>query len=316
MDELIDHRYAVWGYLMSAEFGRVITAMITPMTSSGEVDLAQTAELAEALVASGTETIVSTGTTGEAPTLSEDEQFAVWRATKDAVGADVAVIAGATDNNTAASIARTRVATDMRLDGVLLTVPAYNKPTQAGLIAHFTAITEATSLPCMLYNVPSRTALNMTANTTIELSRLPNVVGIKEASGDLEQIAQIIERSPDDFMVWSGNDSDTLPILGIGGYGVVSVVSHLMGRQVRAMIDAALSGEHEAAAAMHRKMLPLVDAVFCETSPSPLKFALREIGFDAGPPRLPLLEAAETAQAQMRAELSHHTIDLPIPTRA
>jgi 4-hydroxy-tetrahydrodipicolinate synthase len=299
---------------MSAEFGRVITAMITPMTSSGEVDLAQTGELAKALVASGTETIVSTGTTGEAPTLSDDEQFAVWRATKDAVGADLTVIAGATDNDTAASIARARVATEMGLDGVLLTVPAYNKPTQAGLIAHFTAIAAATSLPCMLYNVPSRTALNMTAATTIELSAVPNMVGIKEASGDLEQIAQIIEHSPDDFGVWSGNDGDTLPILAIGGFGVVSVASHLVGRQISAMIAASLAGEHEAAAVMHRKMLPLVDAIFFESSPSPLKFALREIGFDAGPPRLPLLEASEAAQAQMRAELSKQTIDLPVPT--
>lgn len=306
----------VGGIEMTAEFGRVLTAMITPMTSGGEVDLAQTAELAKALVASGTDGIVSTGTTGEAPTLTEDEQFSVWRTTKDAVGPGVAVIAGATDNNTAASIARTRVATEMGLDGVLLTVPAYNKPTQAGLIAHFTAIAGATSLPCMLYNVPGRTVLNMSAATTIALSSVPNVVGIKEASGDLEQIARIIEHSPDDFAVWAGNDSDTLPVLGIGGFGVVSVASHLVGRQIRAMIDSALAGEHEAAAVMHRKMLPLVDALFCETSPSPLKFAMREIGFDAGVPRLPLLEASEAAQAQMRAELSHQTIDLPVATRA
>jgi 4-hydroxy-tetrahydrodipicolinate synthase len=301
---------------MSAEFGRVITAMITPMTTSGEVDLAQTAELAKALVASGTETIVSTGTTGEAPTLSEDEQFAVWRATKDAVGADVAVIAGATDNNTAASIVRARVATEMGLDGVLLTVPAYNKPTQRGLVAHFTVIARATSLPCMLYNVPSRTALNMTAATTIELSRLPNVAGIKEASGDLAQIAQIIEGAPEGFRIWSGNDTDTLPILAIGGFGIVSVASHLIGRQIRAMIDAALAGDLATASAMHRKMLPLVDALFCETSPSPLKFALKEIGFDAGPSRLPLVEASSEAQAQMRAELARHTIDLPVAARA
>lgn len=301
---------------MTTEFGRVVTAMITPMTTSGEVDLAATGELAKALVASGTDTILATGTTGEAPTLTEDEQFAVWRAAKEAVGSEVPVIAGATDNNTAASIRRARVATEMGLDGVLLTVPAYNKPTQRGLVAHFTAIAAATPLPCMLYNVPSRTALHMTAATTLELARIPNIVGIKEASGSLEQIAEIIEGAPDGFRVWSGNDSDTLPILGIGGYGVVSVASHLVGRQIRDMIDASLAGELAKAAALHRKLLPLVNAIFFETSPSPLKFALNEIGFPAGAPRLPLVAASDAAQAVMREELAKHTIDLPVPARA
>lgn len=301
---------------MTAEFGRLLTAMITPMTTEGEVDLTQTHELANALVASGTETIVSTGTTGEAPTLSDDEQIEVWRTVKAAVGPDVAVIAGATDNNTAASIARARAAADLGLDGLLLTVPAYNKPTQAGLVAHFTALAEATSLPCMLYNVPGRTSLNMTAETTLQLAELPNVVGIKEASASLEQIAHIIEHAPDGFRVWSGNDGDTLPILAVGGYGVVSVASHLVGKQIGEMMAAAVAGEAARAASIHRRLLPLVDVLFYETSPSPLKFALNHLGFRVGAPRLPLIEASEAAQALVRGELARQQIDLPVPATA
>ena len=301
---------------MTAQIGRLVTAMITPMTTSGEVDLALTAELAKALVASGTESIVSTGTTGEAPTLTDDEQLAVWRTVKEAVGPDVAVIAGSTDNNTAASIARSRAAAALGVDGLLLTVPAYNKPTQRGLIAHFTAIAEATPLPCMLYNVPSRTSLNMTAETTLQLARIPNIVGIKEASASLEQIAHIIEHAPEGFRVWSGNDSDTLPVLAVGGYGVVSVASHLVGTQIHRMIDAAVASDFATAGAIHRGLLPLIDVLFYESNPIPLKFAIAEAGFPAGPPRLPLVELSEAGQVLVRGELARHTIDLPVPARA
>ena len=301
---------------MTADIGRLVTAMITPMTTEGEVDLAQTQELARALIASGTETIVSTGTTGEAPTLSDDEQFEVWRTVKAAVGPDVAVIAGATDNNTAASIIRSRAAADIGLDGLLLTVPAYNKPTPPGLIAHFTAIAGATSLPCILYNVPSRTALNMTVETTLTLAQLPNVIGIKEASGSLESIAHIIEHAPDGFRVWSGNDGDTLPILAIGGYGVVSVASHLVGRQIAELISAAVAGERDRAATIHRRLMPLIDVLFFESSPGPLKFALSHLGFEVGAPRLPLVEASEAARVLVRDELAKQQIDIPIPATA
>ncbi|MEX2373164.1 MAG: dihydrodipicolinate synthase family protein, partial [Dehalococcoidia bacterium] len=165
---------------MPAEFGRLMTAMVTPMTPLGEVDLEQTKVLARALVASGTESIVATGSTGEAPVLSDEETVAVWRATKEAVGPSVAVIAGATNADTRRSIRMTEAAERAGLDGVLLTVPAYNRPPQEGLVQHFTAIAGATSLPCLLYNVPSRSALNMTVSTTLRLSEVPNIVGIKE----------------------------------------------------------------------------------------------------------------------------------------
>ncbi len=301
---------------MAVPFGRLITAMVTPMTAGGDVDLEATADLAKALVASGTEALVATGSTGEAATLSDRERLQVWETIKDAVGAGVPVIAGATDNNTRHSIELTKEAQRLGLDGVLLTVPAYNKPTQAGLVAHFTAIADATRLPCMLYNVPSRTSLNMTAATTLALAAVPNVVGIKEASADLAQIRAIIAGAPDGFSVWSGNDSDTLGVLRLGGYGVVSVAAHLVGLQIRAMIDAHVAGDADRATAIDAELRPLVDALFVESNPIPLKFALDAVGVHAGPPRLPLLPATEAAQAVIRAQLGSHTIDIKAPARA
>ncbi|MSQ42144.1 MAG: 4-hydroxy-tetrahydrodipicolinate synthase [Dehalococcoidia bacterium] len=298
-----------------AEFGRLLTAMVTPMTASGEVDDAACAELARALVASGTDGIVATGTTGEAPTLTPEEQVRVWRTVKRAVGPAVAVIAGATNNSTAQSIEMTREAERAGLDGVLLTVPAYNKPTQEGLVRHFTAIAEATTLPGLLYNVPGRTSLNMSADTTIRLSQVPGIVGVKEASGDLGQIARIIEHAASGFRVWSGNDSDTLPVLAIGGYGVVSVAAHLVGWQICELIAACVAGSNAAAAEIHRRLLPLVDVLFVESNPIPTKCALNALGFAVGDPRLPLLPASAGAAERISAELARHRIDLPLPVK-
>lgn len=300
---------------MAAEFGRLITAMVTPMDASGEVDLAGCGALARALVASGSESLVVTGTTGEGPALSAEEKVRTWAAVKQAVGPDVAVIAGATDNDTARSVEMAGEAERAGCDGVLMTVPSYNKPPQEGLYRHFVAIAEATPLPGLLYNVPSRTSLNMTAETAIRLSHVPGIVGVKEASGDLAQIARIIEGAEPGFRVWSGNDSETLPVLAAGGYGVVSVVSHLAGLQVRAMIDAFLGGETERAASIHRRLLPLVDALFVESNPIPVKFALNEAGFPAGEPRLPLVPASDGAAAAIRAEMARHEIDLAVQGR-
>ncbi|MBM3140330.1 MAG: 4-hydroxy-tetrahydrodipicolinate synthase [Chloroflexi bacterium] len=301
---------------MVVPFGRLVTAMITPMTAAGDVDLEMTAELARALVASGTETIVSTGTTGEAPALSEAETVQVWETVKEAVGRGIPVIAGATNNNTRQSIALAKEAARVGLDGLLLTVPAYNKPPQAGLIKHFTAIAEATRLPCMLYNVPSRTSLNMTAETTLALAEVPSIVGIKEASADLKQIGAVMERAPAGFEVWSGNDSDTIGVMRLGGYGVVSVASHLVGKQIREMIAAQLAGETKRADEIDARLAPLVAALFVESNPIPLKFALNDVGFPVGPPRLPLVPASGAAQQRMRAELAKLTVDIKAPAKA
>lgn len=295
---------------MPAPFGRLLTAMVTPFTDEGEVDLKQAAVLAKALVASGTEGIVATGSTGEAPVLDETETVEVWRAVKAAVGPDIAVIAGATNNDTRRSVRLTEAAEREGLDGVLLTVPAYNKPPQDGLVQHFQAIARATALPCLLYNVPSRAALNMSVSTVLRLAEEPNIIGIKEASGELNQIGAIIDVAPEDFRVWSGNDSDTLAVMALGGYGVVSVASHLIGFQIRSMIDAILEGRLPEAARMHHRMQTLVDVLFVESNPIPVKHALNMVGMHVGPTRLPLIPPSEGAAALIEAELQRHSIDV------
>lgn len=295
---------------MVAPLGRLMTAMVTPFDANGEVDLKQTKMLAKALVASGTEGIVSTGSTGEAAALDDEETIAVWRATKEAVGPDVAVIAGATNNDHRRSMRLTEAAEREGLDGVLFTVPAYVKPTQNGMVAHFTAIARSTGLPCLLYNVPGRTGVNMDVSTTLRLAEVPNIVGIKEASGELNQIGAIIDVAPPDFRVWSGNDSDTLTVMALGGYGVVSVSAHLVGFQIRAMIDAILDGRLPEAARMHHRMQTLVDVLFIESNPIPVKYALNCVGLHVGEPRLPLIPPSEGAAEVIEAELQRHSIDI------
>lgn len=290
--------------------GRVLTAMVTPFTAEGAVDEARTADLARALVATGSDGLVVTGTTGESPTLSNDEKLRLYEIVRNAVGTTASVIAGTTTYNTAESVELTRRAAGYGVDGFLITVPAYNKPSQDGILRHFEQIAGATDLPCILYNVPGRTGTNMTASSVANLRTVANIVGIKEASGDLRQIAAIIDSCGLEFLVWSGNDQDTLPVLAIGGYGVVSVTSHLVGRQIQEMIAAFDAGDHQRAAGIHRRHLGLVDVLFAIGSPVPLKFALAEAGFPVGPCRLPLTWPDERLQAQIRHELARQTIDI------
>ena len=221
------------------EIGRLITAMITPFDSDGKVDYKQAKRLANALLDSGSDGLVITGTTGEGPTLSAEEKIRLYAEVKEAIGSRGAVIAGTTDNDTAKSIELSVEAASVGADALLLTVPAYNKPPQEGLYRHFKAIAESTGLPCVLYNVTSRTSLNMTDETTIRLSHIDNIVGIKEAGSDLDQIARIIEGAEQDFLVWSGNDNETFYIMAMGGYGVVSVASHAVsthGHDVKGLV--------------------------------------------------------------------------------
>jgi len=295
-----------------ATFGRLITAMVTPFNEAGEVDYAQARRLAQALVASGTEALLVSGTTGEAPTLSSEEKLRLYAEVKDAVQGKVPVIAGATNYNTAESIEQVKEAERIGVDGILATVPYYNKPPQEGLYAHFAAIAKSTRLPIILYNVPSRTVTNMAAETVIRLSQIENIIGVKEASGNYEQIARIIQGARPGFLVWSGNDSDTLPILAMGGYGIVSVASHLVGKQIQGMMAAFLSGDYQRAAAEHRRLLPLINALFIVSNPIPLKYALNKVGFRVGKPRLPLVELDAKAATTVDAVLKDYTIDLPI----
>ena len=242
------------------DFGRLLTAMVTPFDDDGELDYGQARRLASALVASGSDGLVIGGTTGESPSMSDDEKVRLFAEVKEEVGRKATVIAGTTDNNHRKSVELSKEAASVGVDGLLLTVPAYNKPPQEGLYQHFKVIAGATSLPGLLYNVPSRTSLNMTAETTLRLAEIDNVVGVKEASSDLVQITQIVDGAPDGFRVWSGNDDETFPIMCVGGHGIVSVASNIIGLQIKAMMGMVLEGDVERAAAEHRRLLPIFKA--------------------------------------------------------
>ncbi|MCL0053183.1 4-hydroxy-tetrahydrodipicolinate synthase, partial [Dehalococcoidales bacterium] len=275
------------------KLGRLLTAMVTPFNEQGMVDYEQTKRLALALLNSGSEGLLISGTTGESSTLTREEELRLFSEVKSAIGERGTVIAGTGSNSTAEALEATKQAERIGVDACLLVVPYYNKPTQEGLYQHFKTIAQSTNLPCILYNVPSRTVINLSANTVIKLSQIDNIIGVKEASGNLDQISQIISNTPDDFLVWSGNDSDTLPILTLGGYGVISVASHLVGKQIREMIDSFISGKIDKAASIHHRLLPLINALFIVSNPIPIKYVLNYIGFNVGKPRLPLTEPDE-----------------------
>jgi 4-hydroxy-tetrahydrodipicolinate synthase len=299
---------------MPRPFGRVITAMVTPFTESGEVDYEQAKRLAVALLDSGTDSLVLAGSTGESPVLSHEEKLRLFETVVGAVAGRGAVIAGSGTYNTRESVELTREAERIGVDGALLVVPYYNRPPQDGLYAHFRAIAEGTSLPCLLYNIPSRTGTNMTATTTLRLAQVDNIAGIKESSGNFDQVGEIIAKAPEDFRVYSGDDSATLPIVALGGYGVVSVAAHLVGRQIRRVIDAFVVGDAEGAAALHHRLMPFVNALFLTTNPIPVKYLLNRAGFPVGPTRLPLTGPDPTTAATLDRILAEIEIDLPIPS--
>ena len=292
--------------------GRLITAMVTPFDADGEVDYAQAKRLANALLDSGSDGLVVSGTTGESPTLSTDEKMRLFAEVKGAIGDRGAVVAGVGNYNTAESIELAQEAEKNGADALLLVVPYYNKPPQEGLYQHFKAISGSTNLPCVLYNVTSRTSLNMSHETTIRLSEIDNIVGIKEAGSDMDQIARIIDGAKPGFLVWSGNDNETFYIMGMGGYGVVSVVSHLVGSQIKNMMGLILEGDVERAAAEHRRLLPIFKVMFVESNPIPVKYGLNKVGFDVGNPRLPLVPASDRASAQIDEIMANYEIDLPV----
>ena len=295
------------------EIGRLLTAMVTPFDESGAVDYAQSKRLALALLESGSDGVVLAGTTGESPTLSHDEKMRLFSEVKDAAGSRGVVVAGTGTYSTAESVELSREAEQLGVDALLLTCPYYSRPSQEGLYQHFETISRAVSLPCIMYNIPSRTAVNMTAETQIRLSQIGNIAGVKESSGDLVQIAQIIEGARQGFRVWSGDDQMTLPILGIGGYGIISVVSHLAGAQMREIVQSYLAGSVEDAARVHRRLLPLMTVLMTAAgNPAGVKHALNGIGFSAGKPRLPLVEPDDAAGEAIMAEVRRQRIDLAV----
>jgi len=303
---------------MTSTPGRLLTAMATPFNADGSLDLDCAKRLASALLDSGTEGLVVCGTTGESPTLSNREKLSLLEATCEVAHAHNApVIAGTTTYNTAESIELSREARHLGVDGILGTVPYYNNPPQEGLFQHFSAIARAVDLPMILYNIPSRSPRNMESATTLRLAReVSNIIGVKEASANFKQIGEIIRDAPKGFHVWSGNDADIITIMSLGGYGVVSVAAHLVGRQISMLMLAFASGETTRAAQIHHSLMPLVDALFVTSSPIPLKYALDKVGMPVGGTRLPLVPIDPKSQAVMDAALAQTRIDLRVPVPA
>ena len=282
-------------------WGRIVTAMVTPMDRTGGVDYAKAAELARLFVAEGTTSLVVSGTTGESPTLNAQEKIKLFETVKKAV--DVPVIAGVGTNSTASSIESARYAKESGVDGLLAVVPYYNKPNQESMYAHFAAIAEATSLPIMIYNVPGRTGVNLTADTSVRLSKIPNITALKEASGDLVQLAKVVRDADESFAVYTGEDSQILPTLAVGGYGVVSVASQVAGAEIKNMIECYLAGSVEEAARWHQKLINICEKLFMTSNPVPLKAALNLLGHEVGGTRLPLLSASPEVIQALRKEL-------------
>jgi len=272
---------------MAKDLGRLLTAMLTPFTSDGGIDYQAAERLAALLVADGSDGVIVSGTTGESPTLSDDEKIELVKAIKKAIPGKT-VIAGTGSNDTHHSVKLSERAMSAGADALLAVVPYYNKPPQEGMYQHFKAISEVG--PTIMYNIQGRTAINMTAATTLRCADLPGIVGVKEASGDLDQIGLVCAGKPVGFNVWSGDDSWTLPVMAAGGYGVICVVSHIAGRSMRRMIEAHLKGENDVARKIHVGLLPVIKALMTTAAnPVPLKSVLNAMGFPAGPFRLPLV---------------------------
>jgi 4-hydroxy-tetrahydrodipicolinate synthase len=274
-------------------FGRVSTAMVTPFDHKGHIDFPKTTQLINHLIENGTESIVVAGTTGESPTLSKEEKLALFQHAVKVADKRVPVIAGTGSNNTYESIELTKKAEQIGVDAIMIVAPYYNKPNQEGLYQHFKAIAENTKLPLMVYNIPGRSSVNILPETVIRLSKIPNIVAVKEASGDLNAMAKIIANTDDDFLLYSGDDGLTLPCMAIGGTGIVSVASHVIGNEMQEMVHAFLNGENEKAAKIHQQILPIMEGLFAAPSPVPVKTALQIKGLDVGSVRLPMVPLTE-----------------------
>ncbi|HEX4014648.1 MAG TPA: 4-hydroxy-tetrahydrodipicolinate synthase [Candidatus Cybelea sp.] len=290
---------------MNSQLGTILTAMVTPFDERGELDAREAQRLARWLVERGNDGLILAGSTGEGQTLDPGERVELYRAVKEAVGKSTYVVANAGTNSTRESVTAARDAAAAGADAILAVVPYYNKPTQSGMIAHFSAIAQTTPLPVVIYNIPGRTGVNMLPETLLEIAqRNPNVAGVKESSGDLKQIGTILRDRAERFIVWAGDDHLFLPCLSLGADGVVGVASHLCAREYRAMVDAFQNGRHDEAARIHASLLALIDALFATTSPIPVKWAMAQLGFRVGSCRLPLDEIPATVAERLRPLLA------------
>ena len=282
-------------------FTGVCTALVTPFLR-GEVNYPMLERLLQAQLDARIEAIVICGTTGESPTLSDGEKLELFRRSKAYVGNSCKIIAGTGSNCTEHAIYLSRAAEETGVDGLLLVTPYYNKATPTGLFAHYSAIASAVHIPCILYNVPSRTGVDIPVEVYRKLSRIPNIAGVKEASSDIVKIARILSECPG-FPVWSGNDDQIVPVMALGGSGVISVLSNVAPEKTKAMAGAALDGDFDTAASLQLQLLPLIKALFSEVNPIPVKAALKEIGFDCGGCRLPLTPMGEENFGKLKTVL-------------
>lgn len=270
-------------------FGKVVTAMVTPFNEQKEIDYEALDNLIEYLIANGSDGLVVAGTTGESPTLSNEEKLALFSHTVQKVNGRVTVIAGTGSNQTKGSIALSQAAEKTGVDAIMLVTPYYNKPSQDGLYAHFKAVANAVQLPVMLYNVPGRTSVDLAAETVIRLAKIDNVVAIKDASGNLDKVTEMVAQTDSSFSVYSGEDALTLPCLAVGAAGIVSVSAHVIGNEMQEMIAAYEQGDTKKAALLHQRVLPVMQEIFAAPSPAPVKAALNRNGVKVGDVRLPLV---------------------------
>ena len=291
-------------------FGRVLTAMVTPFHEDFSVDYAAAAELAKYLVAHGNDGLVVAGSTGESATMSNEEKLRLFSTVLDAVGDKAVVVAGTGSNDTLASIKLTQEAEKIGVHAAMLVGPYYNKPPQEGFYQHFKMIAEATKLPIILYNVPGRTASNILPPTIAKLSQIPNIVAVKEASGSLEQVSEIVRTAAPGFQVYSGDDSLTLPILSVGGCGIISVAGHVVAEKMQAMIAAYFAGDVQKARDIHLELTPFFKVIFVTTNPIPIKTAVTLMGLKGGVLRPPMVPPTTAETEQLRSVMKSLNVEM------
>ncbi|HEX6332313.1 MAG TPA: 4-hydroxy-tetrahydrodipicolinate synthase [Actinomycetota bacterium] len=289
---------------MAGRFGAVVTAMVTPFREDHSLDLDAASSLAAYLLEHGTESIVVAGSTGESPTLTHKEKLELFRAVIEVAGDDGKVICGTGTYNTAETIELSREAEGLGADGLLLVTPYYNKPPQRGLLEHFRRVAAVVDLPIIAYNIPGRTATRIEHATLLEMAEVPNIVGVKDSTGDFQAISRLISEAPPEFEVYSGDDWATFGYLCLGAVGIVSVAAHLVGDRIRQMCDLIFSGDIPAARKIHEELTPLFNALFITSNPIPVKTALEMVGRPVGPPRLPLVPATREERERIRRALA------------
>lgn len=290
-------------------FTGLCTALVTPFRNGG-VDYGMLEKLIERQIEAGVEAIVLAGTTGESPTLTTEEKLAIFRLGVDIARGRCKIIAGTGSNSTAKAVSLSAAAAETGVDGLLVVTPYYNKTTQSGLVRHYAAIAEAAQLPIIAYNVPSRTGMDIRVETCRELARMDYIAGVKEASGDISKAARIITECGDELPLYSGNDDQTVPILSLGGAGVISVASNVVPMRMQAMVTAARAGDYRTASTLQRTLLPLMELLFCQVNPIPVKAAMKLIGFDCGDCRLPLDGVTNENEMKLR-----HCLEVLIPRK-